>query len=120
MGILGPLEPAVTQAKVERAIGHGTRELLVQALAFVSQMTVERVRGSDTLDAITAVLDAHQRAPMFDRVVSGDNLPIKKPDPAGIRSCLAQFHVPAARALLVGDSSIDVANLRKRRVATAS
>ena len=58
------------------------------------------------------VLDAHQLTAMFDRVVSGDSLPTKKPDPAGIRSCLAQFQVPAARALFVGDSSIDVATAR--------
>jgi len=51
--------PAVTQAKVKRWIGHGTRELLVQALAFVSQMTPENIRSSDTLDTITAEFDHH-------------------------------------------------------------
>jgi phosphoglycolate phosphatase len=64
-----------------------------------------------------AVLNAHQLAPLFDRIVSGDTLPGKKPDPAGIESCLAAFHVPRQRALFVGDSSIDVATARNAGVA---
>ena len=144
-------------------IGHGTRELLIQALAFVGRTTPESIRASDALPAAVAefdrsyqkrcgtrshlyphvrsvlqtlreqavklaivtnkearytgiVLDAHQLAPLFDRVVSGDSLPTRKPDPAGILSCLAQFQVPAARALFVGDSSIDVATARNAGV----
>ena len=63
------------------------------------------------------VLKAHQLAHLFDRVVSGDTLPRKKPDPAGIQSCLDQFSVPLERALFVGDSSIDVATARNAGVA---
>ena len=64
-----------------------------------------------------AVLDAHRLAPMFDRVVSGDSLPTKKPDPAGILSCLDAFAVRRERALFVGDSSIDVVTARNAAVA---
>lgn len=63
------------------------------------------------------VLDAHQLAPLLDSVVSGDTLPTKKPDPAGIQRCLTQFDVPSSRALFVGDSSIDVATARNAGVA---
>jgi phosphoglycolate phosphatase len=63
------------------------------------------------------VLDAHQLTPLLDRIVSGDTLPTKKPDPAGILSCLHQFGVNAERALFVGDSSIDVATARNASVA---
>jgi phosphoglycolate phosphatase len=63
------------------------------------------------------VLDAHQLAPLLDMVVSGDTLPRKKPDPAGLQSCLARFNVPRHRALFVGDSSIDVATARNAGVA---
>jgi phosphoglycolate phosphatase len=155
--------PEVTQDSVNRWIGHGTRELLIQALAHVRRVNIDAIRSSDALPLISTefdrhyqrrcgtrshlyphvrstlqqlreqavklvvvtnkeerytrtVLDAHQLAPMFDRVVSGDSLPTKKPDPAGIRSCLAQFQVPAARALFVGDSSIDVATARNAGV----
>jgi phosphoglycolate phosphatase len=151
--------PAVSQVQVERWIGHGTRELLIQALASAGQTGVDVVRASGTLPLIAAefdrhyqrrcgtrsqlypqvretltalrergvklavvtnkerrytatVLDAHRLAPLFDRVVSGDTLPTKKPDPAGIQSCLSQFQVPPERALFVGDSSIDVATAR--------
>lgn len=151
--------PEVALERVSRWIGHGTRELLVQALAFAGDTTQESVRAApslgqtakefdrhyqkrcgtrshlyphvrDVLQALRAhaialavvtnkegrytrtVLDAHQLTPLFDRVVSGDSLPTKKPDPAGILACLEQFRVPAARALFVGDSSIDVASAR--------
>lgn len=151
--------PAVSQVQVERWIGHGTRELLIQALASAGKTGVDVVRASSALPLIAAefdrhyqrrcgtrsqlypqvretltalrergvklavvtnkesrytatVMDAHRLAPLFDRVVSGDTLPTKKPDPAGIHSCLAQFQVPPERALFVGDSSIDVATAR--------
>lgn len=154
----------VGQERVDRWIGHGTRELLIQALAHVRRLSVEKVRASDDLPLIAAefdrhyqrrcgtrshlyphvrevllqlrrqgarlavvtnkegrytqtVLAAHDLGPMFDRVVSGDTLATKKPDPAGIQSCLTAFGVPAARALFVGDSSIDVATARNAGVA---
>lgn len=156
--------PEVTQQQVNDWIGQGTRELLIQALAYVGQTDVATVRASDSLALIAAefdkhyqsrcgtrshlypqvretlnklrergvklavvtnkegrytatVLDAHRLMPLFDRVVSGDTLPTKKPDPAGIHSCLAQFGVLGHRALFVGDSSIDVATARNAGVA---
>ncbi|WP_353094970.1 HAD-IA family hydrolase [Methylibium sp.] len=155
--------PAVSQVQVERWIGHGTRELLIQALAAAGKTGVDVVRASSALPLIaaefdrhyqrrcgtrsqlypqvretltalrergvklavvtnkegrytTTVMDAHRLAPLFHRVVSGDSLPTKKPDPAGIHSCLAQFQVPPERALFVGDSSIDVATARNAGV----
>ena len=155
--------PEGTQQQVNDWIGHGTRELLIQALAHAGRIEVAAVRASDSLALITAefdrhyqnrcgtrsqlyprvrevlaalrergvklavvtnkegrytttVLDAHQLMPLFDRVVSGDTLPTKKPDPAGIHSCLAEFDVPRHRALFVGDSSIDVATARNAGV----
>jgi len=153
----------VPQGNVDRWIGHGTRELLVQALAHVRGQGVEEVRAAADLPQIAAVFDTHYQRrcgtrshlypyvrevlqtlrgrgvrlavvtnkegrytktvlathdlePLFDRVVSGDTLPTKKPDPAGIRSCLLQFEVDATQALFVGDSSIDVATARNAGV----
>lgn len=153
----------VTQQQVNDWIGHGTRELLIEALAYSGKTSVAAVRASDSLSLVAAefdkyyqarcgtrshlypqvretltalrergvklavvtnkesrytaiVLNAHQLAPLFDRVVSGDTLARKKPDPAGIQSCLAQFETPAHRALFVGDSSIDVATARNAGV----
>ena len=63
------------------------------------------------------VLDVHQLTALFDKVISGDTLPTKKPDPAGIQHCLTEFGVSPDRALFVGDSSIDVATARNAGVA---
>ena len=153
----------VTQQQVNDWIGHGTRELLISALAYVQQKGVEAVRSDallpaylaefdthyqqrcgtrshlypqvrETLTALFArgvklavvtnkdgrftntVLNAHQLMPLLHRVVSGDTMPIKKPNPAGIQSCLEQFGVAPERALFVGDSSIDVATARNAGV----
>jgi phosphoglycolate phosphatase len=156
--------PRVTQRQVNDWIGHGTRELLIQALAFCDRTSTDAVRASvhfprieaafgvhyqkrsgtrshlyprvrDTLQALRTagvklvvvtnkegrytqtVLDVHQLAPLFDRVVSGDTLPVKKPHPAAIHDCLQRFGVAPARALFVGDSSIDVATARNAGIA---
>jgi phosphoglycolate phosphatase len=156
--------PEVTQQQVNDWIGHGTRELLIQALAYTGRADASAVRVSDSLALIasefdkyyqlrcgtrshlyphvretllelrargvklavvtnkedrytTTVLNAHQLTPLFDRVVSGDTLERKKPDPSGIQSCLTQFGTSADRALFVGDSSIDVATARNAGVA---
>lgn len=153
----------VTQQQVNDWIGHGTRELLISALAYVQHKGVEAVRGDALLPAYLAefdthyqqrcgtrshlypqvretltalfergvklavvtnkdgrftntVLNAHQLMPLLHRVVSGDTMPIKKPNPAGIQSCLEQFGVAPERALFVGDSSIDVATARNAGV----
>lgn len=155
--------PKVSQQQVSDWIGLGTRELLLQALAF-SRKTDEAAARADASFALVAaefdkhyqsrcgsrsqlypqvretlsvlrergvklalvtnkegrytatVLNVHHLTPLFDRVVSGDSLPSKKPDPAGIQSCLAAFDVPRHRALFVGDSSIDVATARNAGV----
>ena len=63
-----------------------------------------------------AILDMHALTPLFDRVVSGDTFPARKPDPAGVESCLRDFGTRRERALFVGDSAIDVATARNAGV----
>lgn len=153
----------VTQQQVNDWIGHGTRELLIQALAFASNTDVASVRTGASLEGIARVFDkhyqlrcgtrsklypqvretlvalrtrgvktavitnkegrytatvlnAHQLMPLLDCVVSGDTMTTKKPNPAGIDHCLTRFGVVRARALFVGDSSIDVATARNAGV----
>ena len=155
--------PEASLDQVARWIGHGTRELLIQALANASGTEASAVRASSSLPLIAAefdrhyaarcgtrstpyphvvdtvqrlralgtrlvvitnkegaytqrVLDAHGLAPLFDRVISGDSLPTKKPDPAGVHRCLADFAVAPQRTLFVGDSSIDAATARNAGV----
>ena len=156
--------PEVTQQQVNDWIGHGTRDLLSQALASVTGVPAQAVRDAsefpaqvavfdkhyhqrcgtrsylfpqvrETLIALrergiklaivtnkearftTAVLDFHQMRPLVDEVISGDTLPTKKPNPAGILHCMERFGVAADRALFVGDSSIDVATARNAGIA---
>lgn len=58
------------------------------------------------------VLNRHGLAPLLDAVLSGDTAPAKKPDPGGLRACMAAFGAEPAACLFVGDSSIDVAAAR--------
>jgi phosphoglycolate phosphatase len=154
----------VSQQQVNDWIGHGTRELLIQALAFVDELGASEVRSSPSFAAIEAVftrhyqrrcgtrshlyphvreslvalrkrgtklvvmtnkegrytqavLDAHQMSPLFDLVISGDTLPVKKPNAMGIEECLKRFGTTRERSLFVGDSSIDVATARAGGIA---
>ena len=156
--------PALTQAQVERWIGHGTHELLIEALACATATDASTVRTSANLASTAAAFDRHYQRrcgtrsrpypgvrealaylrasgtklavvtnkegrytetvlgvhdlmTSFDRVISGDTLAAKKPDPAGVQACLVEFGVPRSRALFVGDSSIDAATARNAGVA---
>ena len=60
------------------------------------------------------VLDAHGLADDLEFIVCGAG----KPDPRSIRQCLDYFGLDRTQAVLVGDSSIDVATARAARVAT--
>ncbi len=55
------------------------------------------------------LLDESGLLDFFEIVVSGDTLPKKKPDPIQLRYICAKFNVLEAEAMLVGDSSTDVA-----------
>ncbi|TSE28925.1 HAD-IA family hydrolase [Tepidimonas charontis] len=154
----------VTQEAVRDWIGHGTRELLIQALAQRTGRAPDAVRADArfaaqeavfarhyaarcgtrshpyphvvaTLQALRAagarlvvltnkegrytdrVLDAHGLRPLFDRVISGDTLPVKKPEPLGVEDSLLRYGVARTRCVLVGDSSIDVQTARRARIA---
>jgi len=156
--------PAAAQAQVDLWIGHGTQELLIQALAQATGQSPEAVRlgpvlqqalpvfdghyqahcGTrsqlypqvrETLGALrlagcklavvtnkegrytNTVLQAHQLHSCFDLVVSGDTFPQKKPTPVAIHHGLALWQVAPARALFVGDSSIDAATARNAGIA---
>lgn len=149
----------VNERQVRDWIGHGTRTLLAQAIAFASGSPPPLVQASDSFEALAAefarhygrrcgtrsrlyphvrevlgelrrcgvklavvtnkeqaftqlVLQRHGLAPLLDAVLSGDTAPAKKPDPAGLRACMAAFAAGPAECLLVGDSSIDVAAAR--------
>jgi phosphoglycolate phosphatase len=55
-----------------------------------------------------AIVSALGLADFFVRVYGGNSFTTKKPDPLGVRTILEETRVPAAEALMIGDSSIDV------------
>lgn len=63
-----------------------------------------------------AVLRSHGLRDYFNPVVAGDSLPAKKPDASTIAYCLHAHGVPAQRALMIGDSAVDVATGRNAGV----
>jgi len=63
------------------------------------------------------VLSVHGIDGAFDACVYGDTLAVKKPDGAVVAHALRQLRVTRPRALLVGDSDIDVRTARNAGVA---
>ncbi len=63
------------------------------------------------------VLQVHQLTAMFDAVVSGDTLRVKKPNPSAVELHLKKWGVNQENALFVGDSSIDAATARNAGIA---
>jgi phosphoglycolate phosphatase len=90
------------------------REALIRLRAAGARLAVVTNKESAYTQVI---LDAHGLTPLLDRVVCGDTFPIRKPDPAGVLSCLEGFGVGREQALFVGDSSVDVATARNAGVA---
>lgn len=53
----------------------------------------------------------------FFRICGGNSAVQKKPDPAGVRILLAETGIPEERALMVGDSAVDVLTARNAGIA---
>lgn len=154
----------VSQQQVNGWIGHGTLELMVKALAFVMNTSLDTARTHSELgqlklhfdlsyqrhcgtvstlypqvrESLTVlkargvklavvtnkdrhytdiILNQHQLVEMVDMVIGGDEVPAKKPDPAGLKRCLDFFNIAPERALFVGDSAIDAATARNANMA---
>jgi phosphoglycolate phosphatase len=69
-------------------------------------------------DMSLAIVRGLGLARAFPRVIGGDSLPVRKPDPGGLLRLVAATGVPAAATLMVGDSAIDVATGRNAGVST--
>jgi len=63
---------------------------------------------------------AHDLWQFLDAVVCGDMLEHAKPDPLGVEHCLARFKAARGRALLAGESEVDVATAHNAGVARCS
>ena len=65
-----------------------------------------------------AIVEALGLAPFFVRVYGGNSFETKKPDPMGVQTLLRETGAAPERALIVGDSSIDVLTGRNAGIAT--
>ena len=90
--------------------GHSTRiyEGVAETLAEFAEHGVRMACITNKAGDFTLPLLEHMGlARYFDCVVSGDTLPVKKPDPAPVLHACEALGVSTTRALMVGDSAND-------------
>jgi phosphoglycolate phosphatase len=62
------------------------------------------------------ILERLGLAQYFVRIVAGDSLPFRKPDPRALLALVTGFGMPAAATLMVGDSEVDAATAHAANV----
>lgn len=85
---------------------------LVQTGSQLAVLTNKPVRFSGE------IIDRLGLSPLFKRVYGGNSFDTKKPDSHGLELLLTELDVPKERALMVGDSSVDVLTAKNAGVAS--
>ena len=81
-------------------------------------LSIPRVIVTNKPEGMTRTLLAGLKIEgLFAAVYGGDTLPKRKPDPCAVLQSLERFKVPKARALMVGDSGVDLATARAAGIA---
>ncbi len=65
-----------------------------------------------------AILDGLGVSGHFFQVYGGNSFDLKKPDPVGVRTLMAEAGVPAERTLMIGDSGVDIQTARNAGIAS--
>jgi phosphoglycolate phosphatase len=99
------------------AVYPGLRPVLEDLAQEGAVFSVLTNKPADMSAAILAGLVLETLCP---RLIGGDTLPVRKPDPSGLRQLIAAAGVPSAATVMVGDSAIDVATGRNAEVATCA
>jgi phosphoglycolate phosphatase len=130
-GTLGPRQPVQAAADLEAFRVYYSAHLLDETQPYPG--AVEAVAGlvgrrravlSNKPEAMTrTIVEALGFAPHLDGAWGGDSFPAMKPDPAPIVAVLGRLGVASGRALMVGDSDVDIeaaarAGVRSVRVRT--
>jgi len=63
------------------------------------------------------ILTGLEVAPYFFQVYGGNSFEQKKPNPVGVHALLSEAAVPPDRAVMVGDSSVDIQTARNGSIA---
>jgi phosphoglycolate phosphatase len=91
----------------------GVTETLERLQAFGLTLAVCTNKPTKLTDMILERLDLKR---FFKRVVGGDSLPFRKPDPRALMEVLDGFGTPPAATILVGDSEVDAATAEAAKV----
>ncbi len=95
----------------------GARELLTELNDAGVKMAVVSTKGERHLKGVTAHLGL---APLFTTLISSDDVPREKPDPAGLLLALERLGVEKHEAIYVGDTVIDAETAFRAGVAFAA
>jgi phosphoglycolate phosphatase len=120
-------EPVAVSSAVAAFLEHYLENCLVETRLYLGVKETLELLSSKRLAVLTNKplaptrrilaglgLDGH-----FDLVVGGDSSRAKKPDPAALLSIIEELDVPPERALLLGDTGIDVATARAAAIRVA-
>jgi len=125
---LGParahlLEPAVAifmpwyrAHLLDRSVLYPGLAPVLETLA--AEGTVFSVLTNKPEEMSRAIVDGLGLGARLPRIIGGDSLTTRKPDPSGLLRLVEDASVAAARTLMVGDSAIDVATGRNAGIAT--
>ncbi|MCC6764838.1 MAG: HAD-IA family hydrolase [Deltaproteobacteria bacterium] len=95
----------------------GLRAVLERLAGEGAVFSVLTNKPADMSAKILAGLDLEALCP---RLIGGDTLPVRKPDPTGLRQLVEAVGVAPAATLMVGDSAVDVATGRNAAIATCA
>ena len=88
--------------------------------ALAAEGVVFSVLTNKMEDMSAKILRGLDLATLCPRLIGGDTLPVRKPDPTGLLQLVEAAGVPASETLMVGDSAIDVLTGKNAGVATCA
>jgi phosphoglycolate phosphatase len=115
---LGVFMPWYREHLLDHAVIYGGLRAALDTLA--GEGAVFSVLTNKPVDMSAKILTGLDLDGLCPRLIGGDTLPVRKPDPTGLRQLIAAADVPAAATVMVGDSAIDVATARNAGVATCA
>lgn len=88
-------------------------EVLYEAGVHMAVLTNKPVRSTN------GILEGLGIAPLFRRAYGGNSFPQRKPHPMGLEVLMSEFATPPERALMIGDSAVDIRTARNAGIASA-